>query len=104
MDIQSRLYHPNLVRFLGAVFDEQKMLTWILSEYVVGGSLKNWIEGHHKKGISPPTHFTAQFSRDILSALDYLHSCIKVMHRDVKPSNVLISLEGTKNHRKIFVE
>ncbi len=30
----------------------------------------------------------------MISALDYLHSKLKVIHRDVKPSNILISRNG----------
>ncbi len=31
-----------------------------------------------------------QYFRDIVQALDYCHNCAEIIHRDVKPENVLI--------------
>ena len=35
-----------------------------------------------------------RLSFQVISALDYLHTRLSVIHRDVKPSNILINREG----------
>lgn len=44
IELQSKLFHPNLVRFIGAVFDENNLPVWLVSEYVAGGSLEKLIK------------------------------------------------------------
>jgi mitogen-activated protein kinase kinase 3 len=42
-----------------------------------------------------PEDVLAKIAFSVVSALDYLHTKMSVIHRDVKPSNILISRNGS---------
>jgi len=54
-------------------------------EYCDGGNLKDRIEKQDK--FSDET--IIKWSKEILTGIDYLHSC-NIMHRDIKPANILL--------------
>ena len=77
-----RLEHPNLVRYLSLDKDS------ILMEYVEGETLS-------QRFVRNPDYFneqkhTEKFVRQLLSALQYLHSH-QVLHLDLKPDNILLT-------------
>ena len=77
-----RLEHPNLVRYLSLDKDS------ILMEYVDGETLSQRLA-------RTPDYFneqkhTEKFVRQLLSALQYLHSH-QVLHLDLKPDNILLT-------------
>ena len=82
------LSHPNIVN----VFDwgEANGTYFIVMEYVEGESLADMIQGHGR--LHPDR--AAEIGGDIASALDFAHRSGGVIHRDVKPGNVLITQEG----------
>lgn len=45
-------------------------------------------------GVLPEPHL-AELARQVLSGLHYLHSTLRIVHRDVKPSNLLLGSDGT---------
>ncbi|KAK9064502.1 hypothetical protein SSX86_015884 [Deinandra increscens subsp. villosa] len=59
----------------------------IVSDYVKGGSLRSYLFKNHRKKL--PLKIVFQFALDIAKGLTYLHSK-KIIHRDVKPDNILI--------------
>ena len=79
----AKLDHPNIV----PVYDsgDEDGITFIVMKYVDAGTLKERI-----KGLRPDLKFTSKAIAQIASALDYAHS-EGIIHRDVKPANVLIS-------------
>lgn len=78
--------HPNVLEFLDArVFDGQVVL---VSEYAPDGSLKDWLERHG--GRAPSVEAAVEMARGILAGLEHLHAR-SIIHRDVKPENVLLS-------------
>jgi len=83
----ARLSHPGLV----TVFDvaEEDGRPWIIMELVEGSSLDQIIE---QDGPLPP-HRAAEAGRQLLSAVATAHAA-GVLHRDVKPSNVLLTDGG----------
>ncbi len=83
----ARLSHPGLV----TVFDvaEEDGRPWIIMELVEASSLDQILE---QDGPLPP-HRAAEAGRQLLSALATAHAA-GVLHRDVKPSNVLLTDGG----------
>src|SRR5215470_341896 len=80
----ARLNHPNVVRIFDVVAKPQR--PWIVMEYVRSRSLQERIV---QDGPLPAAE-VARIGLGILSALVAAHKA-GVLHRDVKPSNVLIA-------------
>jgi serine/threonine protein kinase len=83
----ARLNHPHVVRIYDVVHAED--LPWIVMEYVPSRSLHQVI---NEEGPLPPVA-AARIGLDVLSALTAAHRA-GVLHRDVKPHNVLIGTDG----------
>lgn len=93
IEIQAKLDHPNILPLFAIVLDTSSQPKWILSEYMVFGSIKELLE---YDGLEEGLPFLPiiQICKDIFSGLMYLHCEAKVMHRDVKPANILIGYNG----------
>jgi serine/threonine protein kinase len=83
----ARLNHPHVVRIYDVVHAED--LPWIVMEYVPSRSLYQVIG---EDGPYPPVE-AARIGLDVLDALTAAHRA-GVLHRDVKPHNVLIGTDG----------
>lgn len=84
----SRLDHPNLVKVLGA---GQSGLTHFISmEYVNGCNLRDLIK--REGALSEPT--VAAIGMCIASVLHYAWEKERLIHRDVKPENILVGSNG----------
>ena len=80
-----RLNHPNIVLFRG-VCTEAPNCYCIVMEYCPGGQLYDLLKGGHQV----PPKLVVDWSKQIASGMQYLHSH-KIIHRDLKSPNVLIS-------------
>ncbi len=83
----ARLSHPNVVRIYDVQSGDEQ--PWIVMEYVHSRSLLEVIQ---KQG-ALPVEQVAGIGLAVLSALDAANR-VGVLHRDVKPSNVLIADDG----------
>ncbi|HSB45055.1 MAG TPA: serine/threonine-protein kinase [Nitrospira sp.] len=79
-----RLSHPNIVTIYDA--GEQDELGYIAMELVEGKSLKEW---SRKPNLMPVAEVVQNLST-VADALDYAHQQ-GVVHRDVKPANIMIT-------------
>lgn len=83
-----KLDHPNIVRGLDS--GETEGLVWFVMELVTGESLRERI---HRMGKIPHEE-AVRITRQLAEALDHAAS-LGVIHRDVKPGNILIAKDGT---------
>jgi tRNA A-37 threonylcarbamoyl transferase component Bud32 len=83
----ARLSHPNVVQIYDVVYAEGS--PWIVMEYVRSRSLHQVVEAD---GPLPPER-VAEIGLKVLDALVAAHRA-GVLHRDVKPHNVLIADDG----------
>ncbi|KAL0964847.1 hypothetical protein UPYG_G00329840 [Umbra pygmaea] len=79
------------VTFYGALFREGDV--WICME-LMDTSLDIFYKQVVDKGRTIPEDILGKMAVSIVKALEHLHSNLSVIHRDVKPSNVLINTEG----------
>lgn len=83
-----RMNHPNLVIVHDA--EESDKLFYIAMEYIQGETLYSILA--RQKTL--PIEKIIEYSRHICAGLDYAHS-MGVIHRDVKPANIMITPQGT---------
>jgi len=77
------LQHPNLV----SVYDyDAGERPWLVMEYVEGGDLAALLSAGHAPAAEP-------LARELLAALRHIHAH-GVLHRDIKPQNVLVDRYG----------
>lgn len=78
----AQLRHPNVVQVLETGRDGENL--FIAMECVAGENLAEWLEHRH-----PTAHESAALVAKIADALEHAHQQ-GVVHRDVKPSNIVI--------------
>jgi tRNA A-37 threonylcarbamoyl transferase component Bud32 len=84
IQLAAQLQHPHIVPLLAA--GEAEGLPYFIMPFVTGESLRARVT---REGELPVSE-TVRILRDVVSALAYAHS-FGVIHRDVKPDNVLLS-------------
>ncbi|KAI3507136.1 hypothetical protein L1887_21936 [Cichorium endivia] len=105
VEVWKNLDHPNVTKMIGATISmissnsrhkikkpKPENNFCVVSEYLKGGSLRSYLSRHRIKKL--PYKIVVRFAIDIAKGLSYLHSQ-KVIHRDVKPENMLIDQRKT---------
>jgi serine/threonine-protein kinase len=82
------LSHPNIVTIYDA--GEHEGLFYMAMEYIQGQTLQSLLLGKHVL----PVEQILDIARQVCAGLDYAHGH-GVIHRDVKPANVMIAPDGT---------
>ncbi|HWN41321.1 MAG TPA: protein kinase, partial [Thermoanaerobaculia bacterium] len=97
--LAAQLSHPNIVHIydLGKIGRDY----YIAMEYVEGKDLRSLMNAGRRKGVQMPLGLALFIAARLASALDYAHRKrdfedreMGLVHRDVSPQNVLLSLEG----------
>ena len=83
----ARLDHPHVATVYDVVEEDGK--PWLVMKHVPARSLQEILE---QEGPLPPVA-VARIGLDLLAALEAAHA-IGIVHRDVKPANVLVSADG----------
>lgn len=86
-DLLESVHHPLIVNLRYAFQDDENM--FMVLDLMLGGDLKYHVE--HTGGFDE--RCVRQYAAEIASALMFLHD-EGVVHRDVKPENVLLDAEG----------
>ena len=84
----ARLEHPQIIPIFAYDIDAGTGTPWMAMRLISGGSLSQRI----KRGRLAPAE-CARILKDVAEALDYAHGA-GVIHRDVKPQNVLLDDAG----------
>ena len=93
------LRHANVVQVTDLGREGERL--FIAMEYVEGYDLNQLLRQLSRRKIGFPPEFSFYIVREILSALGFAHRAkdaggepLGIVHRDVSPSNVLVSFEG----------
>jgi eukaryotic-like serine/threonine-protein kinase len=84
----ARLQHPNVVQVFDSGLDADSGRHYIVMEYVEGPSCADLLRDQKRLDVDEAIHI----ARDACHGLDYAHRS-GVVHRDVKPGNLLIARE-----------
>jgi serine/threonine protein kinase len=97
--ISARLSHPNIVQVFA--FAEPEGTPLLVMEHVDGRDLGAIARRLAEVGKTVPPVVVAEIARQCCAALDYAHRLqgpdgqpLNIVHRDVTPSNIMISREG----------
>eukprot|EP00472_Partenskyella_glossopodia_P010560 CAMPEP_0197525022 /NCGR_PEP_ID=MMETSP1318-20131121/10569_1 /TAXON_ID=552666 /ORGANISM="Partenskyella glossopodia, Strain RCC365" /LENGTH=296 /DNA_ID=CAMNT_0043078171 /DNA_START=74 /DNA_END=964 /DNA_ORIENTATION=+ len=88
ISLLKQLQHENIVRLYDVVHTERKLT--LVFEYL-DQDLKKYLDACGEKGIEPFT--VKSFLYQLLKGIAYCHDH-RVLHRDLKPQNLLINMEG----------
>ncbi|KAH7653503.1 Non-specific serine/threonine protein kinase protein [Dioscorea alata] len=87
IDILRHVSHPNIVRFHHAVQTDERI--FLVLEYCDGGDLAAYIQRHGRVSEALARHYM----RQLASGLQVLREN-NLIHRDLKPQNLLLSTNG----------
>ncbi len=79
-----RLKHPHIVQVIDFGIGENR-IPFIVMDYIPNGTLRQ----HYPKGTILPLETIVLYTKQVAAALKYAHD-EKLIHRDVKPENILL--------------
>lgn len=97
----AKLSHNNIVHIYDLVKNEQGQY-FIIMEFIKGYDLGQILRKCKEKNVTLPLDLTIFIIKEVCKALEYAHNKrdmitnkpLKLVHRDISPSNLLISLSG----------
>ena len=89
-NLMMTMRHRNLVRVYDAGEDAEMGICYIMMEYMPGGTLKDHIVKNGAMSVAGAISIATQIAEAL--AMAHFHG---VIHRDVKPDNILFAADGT---------
>ncbi|MFI9509330.1 serine/threonine protein kinase [Nocardia sp. NPDC052566] len=93
-DLVAQLDHPNIVTVYDRGLDDEQL--WISMQYIDG------VDAASVEPKSLPPERAVQIVKETADALDYAHG-IGVLHRDVKPANILLARSGSGRGERVYL-
>uniref|UniRef100_A0A3B0MPB8 non-specific serine/threonine protein kinase n=1 Tax=Theileria annulata TaxID=5874 RepID=A0A3B0MPB8_THEAN len=109
VNVIRELNHPNIVRYIDRMIDKRRQLLYILMEYCDAGDLGENMRQFYKHYKLVNEQVIFDIALQLIFALAYCHNCKsgtktgKVLHRDLKPQNILLSTKHNKDGNKSYV-
>ena len=99
--VVAALRHPNIVQIFD--YDTVDGHPYIVMEYVRGPSLAAYLRKLHENNERMQPVHVARLLSKLASALDHAHEQ-GVIHRDIKPGNILLHTKTTGGSRSMFTD
>ena len=97
--VGSQLHHQNIVQIQDFDFADGRL--YLVMEYVDGITLRRVVNLCRRHGIAVPLELVLEIGRQVCDGLQYAHAApgedgkpLGLVHRDVKPSNLMINPQG----------
>lgn len=84
------LSHKNIIKYLQTEVSPDMSSVYIVLEYISGGSIRDLLN----RFIVFDEHLVKIYTKQLLKGLAFLHSK-RILHRDIKGANILVSQDGT---------
>ncbi|XP_065155611.1 serine/threonine-protein kinase STK11 [Atheta coriaria] len=85
-----QLKHKNVIRLVDVLVNDEKQKMYLVMEFCVG-SLQGMLDSTPNKKF--PLFQAHDYFTQLIDGLEYLHS-MRIIHKDLKPGNLLLTLEG----------
>ncbi|MFC9440636.1 serine/threonine-protein kinase [Nocardia sp. NPDC057030] len=93
-DLVAQLDHPNIVTVYDRGLEDEQL--WISMQFIDG------IDAASVQPQALPPERAVQIIKETADALDYAHG-IGVLHRDVKPANILLARSGSGRGERVYL-
>ena len=94
--VLQKMRHPNIVRLFEIVRDPKKARIYLVLEYCAGGDLSKFVKRRGALGEAAVQHFM----RQLAAGLQHIRT-FNLMHRDLKPQNLLLTDAGDRPSLRI---
>lgn len=97
--ILARLDHPNIAKMIAAAHEGDE--AYVAMELIDGEPLHTKLETHAREGRPIPLEGIAWLTDQLAAAIGYAHAQ-HVVHRDLKPRNIMVNRRGQRPFLKVL--